>query len=148
MKEQLITFETAKLAKEKGFKEPTLHYFYKDKLNTPYLENGSSTDVEFRVDLEDLYEFHNTEYSKDRAAAPTQSLLQKWLRDVHQIFVYIQPIIESKYQDSEGNFNNEDVYYHWFIWGVQFGMENTYEEALEKALQEALKLIQNIGENL
>ena len=27
MKEQLISFDTAKLAKEKGFKEPTYYYY-------------------------------------------------------------------------------------------------------------------------
>ena len=38
MKDELISFETAKLAKEAGFKEPTLHYFYKGKLFEPGAE--------------------------------------------------------------------------------------------------------------
>ena len=98
MKEQLITFETAKLAKEKGF---------------TILEKG------FYI------------------GAPTQSLLQKWLREKHNLEVI------SMHADD-------------FVWWkvkvrrlskvgaeiIKTEMEfNTYEEALESGLHQALKLI-------
>ena len=90
MKEQLISFETAKLAKEKGFDIPCL-YAYRiwrenikktDKnplqgLNIeyePYM-GGSSASIKF------YYQ------SKQYTLAPTQSLLQKWLREKHNIIV-------------------------------------------------------------
>ena len=31
MKEMIISFETSKVAKEKGFKEPTLFYYFEDE---------------------------------------------------------------------------------------------------------------------
>ncbi len=136
MNDAFISFETAKLAKEKGFNEETLHYYYKDELQSPYVENGSSTDVEFRVDLEDLYDYHNNEYLKERYSAPTQSLLQKWLREEYNInigMVYYSLI------DSTSTRN----YWTWRVHYTQnaYGNKPTYEEALEEALQEALKLI-------
>tara|TARA_R110001606_G_scaffold391495_1_gene559642 strand:+ start:65 stop:349 length:285 start_codon:yes stop_codon:yes gene_type:complete len=93
MKEQLITFETAKLAKEKGFEL-----------------NGYTNDIE----------------------APTQSLLQKWLREEHEIHLTVTSISQESWQchitkigDSLGKKYFEDFY--------------NYEEALEKGLMEALK---------
>ena len=63
MKEQLISFETAKLAKEKGFNRQCFYYYDKtEKLIEPYEENGSSTDVEFRVNLTDLLDNYNGGY--------------------------------------------------------------------------------------
>jgi hypothetical protein len=108
MKEQLITFETAKLAKEKGFM--VVH-----KL-------------------------------------PTQSLLQKWLREKHNLNIKVDDFLNSDLDvvwdfeivrigtdlDERGN----------YIALVPYSMDantdrdfKTYEEALEKGLQEALKLI-------
>jgi hypothetical protein len=76
---------------------------------------------------------------------PTQSLLQKWLREVHSIAVFPLPEICSGSQER---------------WGIQYakfehnhtqnnrfeldGLLSTYEEALETGLQEALELIQKL----
>ncbi|WP_394749599.1 hypothetical protein [Spongiimicrobium salis] len=67
MKEQLISFETAKLAKEKGFNEVVIdNYGPMESI----LWKGQHKNSELRY----------LEYS-----APTQSSLQKWLRDKHGI---------------------------------------------------------------
>jgi hypothetical protein len=116
MKEQLITFETAKLAKEKGF-------FYKGMM---YRKGGTLSDGKGFMSNLDVY------------SAPTQSLLQKWLRDVHNIDVWAQPFVR--------NTSLPDESYSYFLYkdgvwkndGVDF---LDFEEALEKGLQEALKLI-------
>ena len=65
MKEQLVSFETAKLAKEKGFDIFTDYSFYSD---------GKETVSEYGC--EDILIFR-----------PTQSLLQKWLRENYKIYV-------------------------------------------------------------
>lgn len=147
MQDTLITYETAKLAKEKGFNLETLHYYYKNELVEPYLENGSSTDVEFRVDLEDLYDYHNKPYLKERCSAPTQSLLQKWLREKHKLSVCVD------FREVEGPKIDgiNSVYYDVNIYYLMGGdawkkikikeCSDDYEEALEVGLQEALKLI-------
>ena len=99
MEDTLINFETAKLAKEKGF------------------------DFIYIIDNE------LTNHS-----LITQSLLQKWLREVHNIHITVTSISQESWQyhiqkpkDKLGDNYNEDY-------------EN-YEEALEDGLQESLKLI-------
>ena len=72
MKEQLINFETAKSAKEKGVKLD---------INGLYWEDGSYDSGENALVYEEF---------QDVMSAPTQSLLQKWLREVHDIFISIK----------------------------------------------------------
>lgn len=119
MKEQLISFETAKLAKEKGFPQ---NFSYAQFIN---MGKGE-------------WKFYNKEDADNlddsigigkniRCSAPTQSLLQKWLRKVHGIDV-LPYKVGDKYTTVYNGSENE-------------GLKNTYEEALEKGLQEALKLI-------
>ena len=72
MEEQLISFETAKLAKEKGF-DWICRVFYEDWDNNELHEPISPSD------------FNNEHVWEKTISAPTQSLLQKWLREVHDI---------------------------------------------------------------
>lgn len=68
--------------------------------------------------------------------APTQSLLQKWLREKHNIHIGVYYNKNSCVWDVEC-WHVDDV--EPFYYGnIEF---NTYEEALENGLQEALKLI-------
>ena len=140
MKEQLINFETAKLAKEKRFNAQCFYYYKNGKLIEPYEENGSSTDIEFRVDLTDLLDNHNTTYS-EKYSAPTQSLLQKWLREIHDIHIEIEAstdcelnvIIPYAYQwlaIKNGKYSHDLEFY------------DSFEECLEVALFESLKLVE------
>jgi len=125
MNEELITFETAKLAKEKEF----------DWTSKCYHSDGSFQDREYLQNYN-----HSVFIDKDEylISAPTQSLLQKWLREVHNIHVF--PVIEplgrkyrgsTVYNEKKDNYIESNFYY------------NSYEEALEIGLQEALKLISN-----
>lgn len=148
MQEQLISFQTAKLAKEKGFEEYCFSYYdLKGNKKDNYLENGSSTDVEFRVDLEDLLDNFNRGIP-NTYSAPTQSLLQKWLREVHQIDITV--ITDWKYGIrtyrigfSYVSNNKVEVWFSTEENKVSYIDYNTYEEALEAGLQEVLKLIKN-----
>jgi hypothetical protein len=134
MKEELITFETAKLAKEKGFTRGKYNFdFYKPDGNVLHMIDFSSEFVKFCIP-----------YS-------TQSLLQKWLREVHgiNIFMTFKPNIKKwdfipyfmsmdgkeyiKYNSEYTKIYNERRF-------------DTYEEALETGLQEALKLIEIVKE--
>ena len=112
MEEQLISFETAKLAKEKGFNW---------KVSLHYESNGNRFFDKVECN------FNNVELI---CSAPTQSLLQKWLREVHKLIITIDHVT-SKGWCYRIQINNSD-------WSIYF---KTYEEALEKGLQEALKLI-------
>lgn len=64
--EDYVSFETAKLLKEKGFDEATYH---------DYAPNGARWFEEVLVN-------HN---SKGGVACPTLQMVMKWLREVHNI---------------------------------------------------------------
>jgi hypothetical protein len=84
-----VKSEIAKLLREKGFKQPCFYYYDKNgKLNEPYLENGSSTDVEFRVDLTDLLEYHNS-YSTQYSSAPTIVEVVMWLYETYGVWTQV-----------------------------------------------------------
>jgi hypothetical protein len=138
MTEDLIGFETAKLAKEKGFNWNCNNYTSKRDGN--YF---SSTNV--LIGYKNWNEIHET------WSIPTQALLQKWLREVHDIFVSINTTSEFRWlSDDEGDqeylpvhqfrvIKNKDNYkYDVIDWSSKYDI---YEEALEIGLQEALKLI-------
>lgn len=121
MEDKLIDFETAKLVKEKGFNVKTRAKYI---LNIPtqtmqlYPHYGESFDVE---DTDIL--------------VPTQSLLQKWLREVHKI-----DITPSLVGNGYGFYIHKNRQYT--NKGESYGFSgHTYELALEAGLQEALKLI-------
>jgi hypothetical protein len=121
MEEQLVSFETSKLAKEKGFSEKCNYYYQNDNLVNQINSNS------------DGY---------DEPSAPTQSFLQQWLRDEHEICVNTFMIGWADLTLSNHckiNFINNDLW-EWFV--PTKGKDNlTYEEALEIGLQEGLKLI-------
>lgn len=119
MKEQLISFETAKLAKEKGFDWKCDAFSYgKDNVTNDIL-------VRVYEDEKDFYEM------------PTQSLLQKWLREKHKLNIEIGMQYKVWFYSINklpyNSFDDSDI-----KGGTKF---NTYEEALEEGLLNALKLI-------
>lgn len=127
MRDELINFKTAKLAKEKGFVGlyPTTDYILM------YFDNGIGVLGEQQGEDDCRDDFY---------LAPTQSLLQKWLRDVHSIHIKI-----------EQEERNTKFYIHLYenikLVRLELGDDitdyefNSYEEALEVGLQEALKII-------
>ena len=130
MEDTRITFETAKLAKEKGFKIPT-KVMYKGNEKS-YGHNNEWGIDEKRLDGE--FPYTNQQWY----SIPTQSLLAKWLREEHNIHVTSQignlDFISTYHYDIRYIDKNK------FICKVK-GNFKTYEEALEIGLQKALKLI-------
>lgn len=131
MEDKLISFETAKLAKEKGFNEYcVMAYFKNDKISLSHCY--SLQDDECRAE--------------DEKYAPTQSLLAKWLRDNHNTHIIIQVA-------SAGDGEEKIKWYYSYVTGIHdclsdeaFGCTcddefNSYEEALEEALKVTLDCI-------
>jgi hypothetical protein len=145
MKDQLITLETAKLANNKNFDidcdfkiDPKSEYHFCCDLAYP---NNS----EFTYDPEndpEVIEFH--QWRKTLLEAPTQSLLQKWLREIHKIDIQIlrnKPGY-NEYKVEIYKTDDTDTYMHfWIKENGYIIFYDTYEEALECGLSEALKLI-------
>ena len=129
MKEQLISFETAKLAKSKGF-GLTLKDFFNWFQQYYYNNEGG------RKDINQLENSINSSY-----LCVTQSLLQKWLRDKHQIDVCIVKQVDKylyvsyiAYISQEANNIKQDlVKLDRYLY--------KYEDMLEIGLLEGLKLI-------
>ena len=139
MEDTRVTFETAKLAKEKGFPQET------DRLEIPYYNYKG----EFKGDISDwrIRKYIRGEDTSDIefVSAPTQSLLAKWLRKEHGI--YIELLIDGWSDDD--CVTDDFLCYRCFIWQVgkprpkhneDLGA-GEYEKMFEIGLQEALKLI-------
>lgn len=171
MEEQIVSFETAKLAKEKGFYiTGTFHNIYTSKNED--LEEVNNICLKYDEDGYDFLENYRENYlehfdviswrtsanfirfSHPEYLAPTQSLLQKWLREVHNIVIIIDFSLSNLY-------NNNKKSYFVDIYCLNINIDNrikskkvgyespekdhklfdTYEEALEEGLKEALKLV-------
>jgi hypothetical protein len=138
MKDQLISFETAKLAKEKGFQLQRNYFGYIDKFYHPITQCIRSYGMTGRTNKGILIYI------------PTQSLLQKWLREVHNLHIVIFP----EFYTTGINYTvqilcydptSSDCYNNDKCTGMygDNGEYPTYEFALEFGLYEALKLINN-----
>ena len=140
MKDKRIKFETAKIDKEKGFKE-RVHYFYKVKSENDIELYGCTRKqlVGFKGHVPIYHKVRDYHTNKEklnaklyRCSAPTQSLLAKWLREEHNIHLIAYKNI------------NIDGYDWCFI--TTDGITNinsykTYEEAYEIGLYQALLLL-------
>lgn len=125
MEEQLISFNTAKLAKEKGFDLKQKHWY--DQIGGLNPRRGASGAM--------CYE--NVGY------APTQSLLQKWLRDVHEIIVEPAKHTNMSYWVDINTIQSGELVWNSLIDEEGDVWFNTYEESLEAGLEYALNLINN-----
>ena len=125
--EDYVSFETAKLLKEKGFDEPC-ECFYDTEHNDISIVNGwMDTSNSLLEEREFLC------YS-----APTLQMAMKWLREVHGIFIAI---------------NNDDLDFNWQCYDLinrdstldpnilseSYAGYKTYEEAVEAALKYILE---------
>jgi hypothetical protein len=149
--DKLISFSTAFLAKRKGFNQPCYDYYFKEELQERFIAQYPNVGTEAVVYLSDFVDTYNLNLNK--FAAPTQSHLQKWLREEYKCFVEVQyishndddtPLTGFKYvafvnyfkvSSFNENYNPESI--DDYI-SSEF---DTYEEALENGLFNALKLI-------
>ena len=77
MTEEFVTLETAKLLKEKGFKEDVFTFYEVDC-------------VEGDMILSETYDVsENFNEKNDCLSAPSQSLAQKWLRETKNIHICV-----------------------------------------------------------
>ena len=123
MTEELVTLETAKMLKEKGFNE-----YCKDIIN----HKGIMMETIFRTsnDLPKLF------YS-----CPTQSVAQKWLRETKNIHICVYNCACGYgYEISKAD-NGTHIASSVYEGTNDGGKWDTYEETLEAGLQETLKLI-------
>lgn len=143
MEESIITFETAKLAKEIGYMsggetsytQYHTNYNYDDDPNHP--ESHKKDEVRFENRWYHVNSLEKGDFSNENFTiyeTPTQSLLQKWLREKHGIDLWIIPVVNGFNKWYEIRAINIEIK----ISALRF---DYYEEALEEALHQALLLI-------
>ena len=140
MKEELISFETAKLAKEKGFDIYVNQIFKIAKKDNAFwnikkgdIQEHGVLKLKNQNIIEDLF--------WEIYARPTQSLLQKWLREKHNLHIVIKPHYNSVQKRRWYSYAVIELIKTGHV--IQKNGCLTYEDALEEALQEALKYIKN-----
>ena len=125
--EEICTYEVAKLAKEKGFNERTRRYYEANCVNPKAIEHCTGANC-------------FNKYPK-AVSAPTQSLLQRWLREEKGLCISVEAyptlaivgkvcfawVVKS---GSDGHFMESNDSLQTFY---------TYEHALEDALAYSLK---------
>lgn len=120
--EDFVSFEVAKLLKEKGFSESCyMYYDNKGDISGKYI----NPDIPFNYSSVPYY------------LCPSQSMAMKWLRDVHKLSIepfYMFPAIweiDIKYIDKKTDLSEfEDI---------RDKSYNSYEEAVEAALKYTLE---------
>lgn len=116
--EDYVSFETAKLLKEKGFDEETHGYYPIKGDATGRLFANSSSE-------------YNHNHSQVQISAPTLQMTMKWLREVHNITIGITfsyGLISYEIQKNEE-----------FITSI--GSGRTYEQMVEEAIQLCVKTL-------
>lgn len=121
MEEEIISLQTAKLAKEKGY----IGITGIDYLGMPCWYNIKTTELT-----------HNFLSYEETIQSPSQSIIQKWLREKHNIIIQIvmrdtTPTFRGKiwfYPEKNKNYSN-----------LQSNVYDTYEQALEESLEIGLR---------
>ena len=133
MRDDVILFETAKLARDKGFKVPCDgRYYWEHK---------------WQLSLMGTVKCTNNSDLKDRAkvsyCAPTQSLIQKWLRDEHRIYVTVSSIEDGEVILFDYSIKQKSQIFGFSEILTKLEEFKTYEEALEVGIEKALNLIKS-----
>lgn len=118
--EDYVSFETAKLLKEKGFDEGC-HSFYDYAQRLQFIETVT----------------YDSELSEEdnECVAPTHQMAMAWLREVHNIVISIYPTIETDVIVREDY--NYAIYKNKTV--VYQSCSTSYEEAVEASLKYVLE---------
>jgi len=142
IKEAVVSFETAKLAKEKGFTDLVGNFMDKNYYNYKGELNGDSTElIKYFIKLRNSnlsIEETGAHNPFDHIAAPTPTILQDWLRNTKGIIIYVFPIVVQF----------DEVKYFWSIINKKGEILKEsllgfieWDDAFEEGIKESLNLI-------
>ena len=126
--EDYVSFETAKLLKEKGFNEGICHFYDEDG----FIHCNSG-----------LYFCNSTELN-GYISAPTLQMAMKWLREVHRLYVEVVPHPFSfEHQDIQDGWGCEVMHLSDLSYDSDYEFfqkkYSTYEQACEAAIKYCLE---------
>jgi len=143
MNEQLINLKTAKLVKEKGFDIPVYYHYSENPINN--LEILCEPDDPQMGQGWILTNYNDNNLIFKKYSAPTQSLLQRWLREIHNIHLEINVNILREWSFTGYDLTEKRCSEIPALYEAGKDLKcNSYEEALEIGLQKTLKLIKEI----
>lgn len=132
IKEEYISFEVAKLLKNKGFDSKCRYYYIQTKemfeIDTRYHTALTTQEL---LDLQIIGE------KEDRYAAPTQAITMRWLREVHKLYIEITP--SSKTNEFIVDSYRIDIVTKTFDTIYVSSGYDTYEQACEAAIKYCLE---------
>ena len=118
--EDYVSFETAKLLKEKGFDTPVWTRYENDDVN--------------EVIFGDKYNWNNS--PMEQISAPTLQMAMKWLRETHNIHIEIYVIKNYDKKMCEYTYTIMDLNFPGSDDGIDCcNKYKTYEEACEAAIK-------------
>lgn len=141
MEEQLVNFETAKLAKEAGFDWPVQNRYGKQGGLNQDLQRRYGQPINFN---DEYFQYEYRQYT----SAPTQRHLSMWLREKHSIYIETLTYKDAIEEDDKIEYQilwegtcllkllEDYTVYHYC---EDHAYYHTEEEALEVQLQFALK---------
>ena len=124
IKEAYVSFETAKLLKEKGFDENTLMV---------YMSYGDLCKCN-RYDSIRNSNYNDITKNYFECTAPTLQMAMKWLREVHNIDICVFPYQTDyiSYSYKVKIYKNKEIY-------LTITDSKTYEDAVEEAIKYCLE---------
>ena len=124
IQEAYVSFETAKLLKEKGFDENTLMV---------YMSYGDLCKCN-RYDSIRNSKYNDITKNDFECTAPTHQMAMKWLREVHNIDICVFPYQADyiSYSYKVKIYKNKEIY-------LTITDSKTYEDAIEEALKYCLQ---------
>lgn len=149
IKEDYVSFETAKLLKEKGFPQQRMEFAVTTR-DCSLIVNGSQKVKERAGTRFPYYPYSKLFlYEEDWAVLPTLQMTMKWLREAHHIHTEIC-LYKTSENDVEPKKSRKAPYYTFGVWDSTTGdnvdkrltndfIGDTYEQACEEAIKYCLK---------
>ena len=134
--EDYVSFETAKLLKEKGFDERCVCYYNTESLNKFGHPVFDSIDMSLsNSDLE------KSDHDYVCYSAPTLQMAMKWLREVYNCHICVQALITTDGLQGYCPFCTKvgGVFMWQNVLGDDYATTQTYEEACESAIKYCLE---------
>lgn len=139
--EDYVSFETAKLLKEKGFVGSGMIGITCGAYSESAYERGCGIETESGKEVGLVYDdLDNTELANDEYLRPTQAVAMKWLREIKALHIMVDCIGSKNYLPIVQNTGNSHDYKveakHSKIGGNGF---DSYEQACEAGIKYCLE---------
>ena len=128
--EDYVSFETAKLLKDKGFNERLLTFYITDE----FKKGGCFQLMAFTDDKID------NNHSDHCYLAPTLQMAMKWLREVQNLFIFPFPQVNtSKFWVEIYQLSDNQEWENLYCESIDLQDYSTYEQACEAAIKYCLE---------